>query len=74
MSRQCSVQFIFISRGNNNYPMKNDILCDNGCNDRIMTTSILHWEWRIIESELAFLSMEESMSGQQQTEALEASS
>ena len=35
---------------------------------------IMHWEWRIIKSELAFLSMEESMSGQQQTEALEASS
>ena len=33
-----------------------------------------HWEWRIIEMGLAFLSMEESMSGQQQTEALEASS
>ena len=37
VSRQCSVQFIFISGGNNNYQMKNEDSRDNDCNDRIMT-------------------------------------
>ena len=31
------VQFIFISRGNTNYHMKNDNMSDNDSNDRIMT-------------------------------------
>ena len=42
VSRQCAVQFIFISWWDNiNYAVKNDAGSDNDCSDRIMTTPIL---------------------------------